>query len=203
LPLRRDERLFIAGCTHPGEEKIVLRVYRKLISLFPDLRLLLAPRHPERTEEIIRLCQDLAFSSLRISRLNASLETDKTSGTIFILDTLGQLVKFYAAADLVFVGGSFVKKGGHNIIEPASLAKPVIFGPIMYNFQDIADSLLKNNAAIQVKSETELFQTAKRLLRDSSLGKRLGLTAQGLVLREQGATQRTTQLIKEFLACSG
>jgi len=199
LSLQGSQRLLVAGCTHPGEEEIVLRVYKKLKEEFSELRLLLAPRHPKRAQELKNLAKTFGFSSLMTSTLSEGVNQQELSKTVVILDTLGQLILFYALADLVFVGGSFVKKGGHNVIEPASLNKPVIFGPIMYNFHDIAELLTKNNAAIQVRSEQGLFKSLKGLLINPKESERLGNAARQIVLDQRGATQRTVALIKELL----
>ncbi len=199
LSLQENDKLLVAGCTHPGEEEIVLDVYKKLKGEFPGLRLLLAPRHPKRASELASLCKDFSFSSVMTSSLAKEVDAGDLSKTVVILDTLGQLVVFYALADLVFVGGSFVKKGGHNVIEPASLNKPVIFGPIMYNFHDIAELLVKNNAAIQALSKQELLEALQRLLKDPKEAQRLADAARQIVLNQRGATERTFRLIKESL----
>jgi len=199
LALKEDERLLVAGCTHPGEEEIILRVYKRLKEQFSELRLLLAPRHPKRAGELENLCKSLGFAPIKTSCLAELADQKELSKSVFILDTLGQLTTFYALADLVFVGGSFVNKGGHNIIEPASLSKPVIFGPIMYNFHDIAELLTNNNAAVQVRSEQDLAEGLKKLLQDPKEAERLGNTAREIVLKQRGATLRTIQLIKEVL----
>jgi len=199
LSLQENERLLVAGCTHPGEEEIVLGVYKKLKGEFKELRLLLAPRHPKRAGELARLCKDFGFPSVMTSSLAKEVDAGELSKTVVILDTLGQLVVFYALADLVFVGGSFVKKGGHNVIEPASLNKPVIFGPIMYNFHDIAELLVKNNAAIQALSKQKLLEALQRLLKDPKEAQRLADTARQIVLNQRGATERTIRLIEESL----
>lgn len=197
LAIKEDERLLVAGCTHPGEEEIILEVYKRLKERFSQLRLLLAPRHPKRAEELGNLCKSLGFAPVKTSCIAELANQQELSKSVFILDTLGQLTTFYALADLVFVGGSFVKKGGHNIIEPASLSKPVIFGPIMYNFHDIAELLTKNNAAIQVTSEQDLLEGLEKLLQNPKEAERLGNAARDIVLKQRGATLRTIQLIKE------
>ncbi|MBI4982578.1 MAG: 3-deoxy-D-manno-octulosonic acid transferase [Candidatus Omnitrophica bacterium] len=153
LAITVKEKLLVAGSTHPGEEKIILEAYKSLLEDLPGLRLLIAPRHPERAQEVSVLIKDSGFEPLRTSLLNPSNPSNsRNPTTIFVLDTIGELLNYYAIADIVFVGGSLIKKGGHNILEPASLAKPIIFGQYMFNFRDTAKLFLKNSAAIQVNN---------------------------------------------------
>jgi len=196
LALGEREMLLVAGSTHPGEEEILLNVYRRLLSLFPSLRLLLAPRHPERADEVKNLIERFGFNSHKVSLLN--LKTPHKDA-VFILDTVGELVLFYAAADIVFVGGSLVKKGGHNILEPAFLSKPVIFGPYMFNFRDIAQEFLGYRAAIQVFNQEDLIVSIKELLDDSLKAQELVKGAQRAIFNNRGATKRNIALIRKFI----
>lgn len=198
LGLSSEEKLFIAASTHSGEEEIILGTYKELLNEFPFLRLLIAPRHPERTLQIIKLIKKFDFESMRISILDRQTGKPENPQTIFILDTVGQLMSFYAISDIVFVGGSLVKKGGHNILEPASLGKPIIFGHYMFNFRDIADSFLNHNACILVSNKAELKQSIKELLNSPYKMEELGKKAKDLIVENQGATRRNLELIKSL-----
>jgi 3-deoxy-D-manno-octulosonic-acid transferase len=197
LGLGLADKVLVAGSTHPGEEEIILEVYKNLLLEFPSLRLLIAPRHPERAIDIEKLMIKFNFQPLRISQINLGPKA-RDLKPVFILDAVGQLLNYYAIADMVFVGGSLVKKGGHNILEPASLSKPVVFGPYMFNFQDIAALFLENNAAIQVRNPPELQEKIKFFLRQPEQAAALGRKARELVWRNQGATQKTCQYLKNL-----
>ena len=184
------QRLIVAGSTHPQEEEVVLEAYRRVRRLRPESVLLLAPRHPERASEVARIVQSYDFTPVRISQLKDS-SVGGESQVVFILDTIGQLMTFYALADIVFVGGSLVAKGGHNILEPAVLGKPIIFGPSMSNFQDIADLFLFRKAAVLVYSAEELQERINYLLNNELYAKELSDSARKLVLENQGATEKT------------
>ncbi len=194
------EKLLVAGSTHPGEEGIILNVYQGLIREFPDLRLLIAPRHPERAKDIEKIVIKYGFMPFGISQLNGQTGEQANRQTVFILDTIGQLINYYAIADIVFVGGSLVKKGGHNILEPAFLGKPILFGPHMFNFCDIAELFLKNQAAILAHNPRELKEKIKDLLNNSSRAMQLSWRSKKLILENQGATQRNLNLIKNLYA---
>ena len=200
LGLESNEKLFIAASTHPGEEKIILGVYKNLFKEFPDLRLLIAPRHPERATEIANLIKRFGFEAERMGLLNPRTHEPTNPRTIFILDTVGELVYFYNIASIVFVGGSLIKKGGHNILEPASLGKPVIFGPYMFNFRDIASLFLENKACILAHNREELFLNIKDLLRNPGKGTELSQRAKAIILQNQGATTRNLECISNYIS---
>ena len=196
LGLSFSDRLFVCGSTHPQEEKAILEVYKALQKNLSNLKLIIAPRHPERTVQVEKLIIQYNFTPLRISRLSPTPHTPHPT-PVFILDTVGQLINYYAIADIVFVGGSLVKRGGHNILEPASLDKPVIFGAHMFNFRDIAELFLINNAAISVRNTEELKIKIIYLLQNPSRITELTLRAKELILTNQGATRRNLEFIKE------
>jgi len=194
LGLGVQDRLWVAGSTHPKEEEGILEVYRNLFKDYSNLRLLIAPRHPGRTDEIEKIIVKYGFSPNRLSRDNAKTR-DAGLRTIFILDTVGELMNYYAIADIVFVGGSLVRKGGHNVLEPAALGKPVLFGPYMFNFRDIADLFLDNNAGILVQNKTELEKNIRDLLDNPSKVNVLSQRASELIRHNQGATKRNLEYI--------
>ena len=196
LGLREDEQLFIAGSTHPGEEEIILQVYEQLLGQYPGLRLLLAPRHTQRTKEIEKLVSRSGFSSERISRVSSAMNNQlRIKNPILILDTIGQLKPLYELADLVFIGGSLVKRGGQNPIEPAVFSKAIIFGPYMDNFLQISRAFLQQRAAIMVRNRSQLKQACIKLLSDSDLRQRQGRRAKKIIEEHKGATSRNLELI--------
>jgi 3-deoxy-D-manno-octulosonic-acid transferase len=195
LGIFSQEQLVVAGSTHPGEESVLLSIYQSLKPEFAELQLLLAPRHPQRAKEVGRLVLRYGFRPLFISELGPAPSTQHPA-PVFILDTVGQLLNYYAIADIVFIGGSLVKKGGHNILEPAIFARPILFGPQMFNFRDITELFLKNHAALLIPDKEEFCFKLKTLLNDRALGIRLGQAAQELVLKNKGATQRCLEALK-------
>lgn len=200
LGLTAQDKFFVAGSTHPGEEKIILKVYLKLLTMFPGLQLLIAPRHIDRANRIMRLVRKLGFEPVLVSSIidkeNIFLKKEKT---VFILDTVGQLVNYYAVAYIVFVGGSLIKKGGHNILEPAALGKPVITGQYMFNFRDIAAMFEREAAFIMVHNQVELAHAFKDLLQNPSKVGSLSKNALALVKGNRGATKRDIDYINERL----
>ncbi|MDD5409686.1 MAG: 3-deoxy-D-manno-octulosonic acid transferase [Candidatus Omnitrophica bacterium] len=199
LWLGLDDKLWVCGSTHPHEEEIIIRVYKELLLSFPKLKLLLAPRHPERSKDIGRLVSDNSFMPVFVSNIAGSCPTC-INHPVFILDVMGELLDYYSAADIVFVGGSLVKTGGHNILEPASRRKPVFFGPHMHNFRDISRMFLENKAGIMVHDANELAVKAKEILESSLLAKQLAERAYDLIVTNRGATKRNIEVIKQIVA---
>ena len=201
LGLAVQDRLLVAASTHPGEEEMILGAYQGLIKKNPHLKLLIAPRHPERASAVSELVEKLGFTAVRISLFNLKPETrdprteNRDPRTVFILDTIGELINYYAIADIVFVGGSLVQTGGHNILEPAALDKPVIFGPYMFNFRDIADLFLINKAAILVRDTQELREGIESLLGNHSLADSLVRNARKIITENRGATRKNLEQI--------
>jgi 3-deoxy-D-manno-octulosonic-acid transferase len=194
LNLNEKEMLLICGSTSKGEESVILDCFKNLKDEYSDLRLLIAPRHIERTVEIEKLILKYKFSAVRMSSLNLKPET-LNQGTVFILDTIGELRSMYSASDIVFVGGSLIKRGGQNPIEPASFAKPMIFGKHTYNFQDVIKMLLENNAGIEVQDRMGLYKAIKDLLGNPEKRNQMGYNAKAVVGKNSGSSQRTINLI--------
>lgn len=200
LGIAPADKILVAGSTHPGEEEVVLDAYQALRKDFSNLRLLIAPRHPERAQEISKIIETYGFEQERISQLSGNMGEPISKQAVFILDTIGELVSYYAISDIVFVGGSFVKIGGHNILEPAAMGKPVLFGPFMFNFRDIAGMFLKNKAAIRVNNLQELKANVADLLINPGKAQNVGLAAGELIIQNQGATLRNAKIITSCLA---
>jgi len=198
LWLQADEKLFVCGSTHEGEEIKLFNVYNKLLTAYPKLKLLIAPRHPQRSKKICRLAKDNGFMPILVSGITSSCPTC-INKAVFILDIMGELFNYYGASDIVFIGGSLVRKGGHNIIEPASLKKPVIFGPNMFNFRDISGIFLKSGAAMMANNESELVNGIKYILGNDSKASEMALKARAVIAANKGATGKNIEVIKEYM----
>jgi 3-deoxy-D-manno-octulosonic-acid transferase len=195
LDLREDTALWIAGSTHRGEEALVLDVFKRLEPRVPALRLLLAPRHPERAGEVERLVAERGLRPVRRSRLPG----EKADGSVVILDTVGELGDLYRLAAVVFVGGSLVATGGHNMLEPALRKKPVLYGPNTENFRESAALLVASGGGLVVRDTVELQAETERLLRDPGLRCRMGEAAFAAVAARQGAIGQTLSLVERVL----
>jgi 3-deoxy-D-manno-octulosonic-acid transferase len=192
--------VLVAGSTLRGEESAVLRAFRRIKTTMPSAIAIVAPRHPERFAEVERIARDAGFVAVRRSELPIDAEP---RADVVVLDTLGELAQLYQLATAVFVGGSLVDNGGHNILEPAVFGKPIVFGPHMQNFREIADTFLTNDAAVQVQSDRELEETMLALVTDSVRRARLGAAARALVEANRGAKDKTLAVIEELLPPAG
>ncbi len=201
LSIGADELVWIAGSTVAPEEEIVLGIYRKLRSDRPGLRLVLVPRHPERFEEAACLLEQQGLAYVRRSRLTGSVQ-DRSA--VVLGDTLGELSALWGLADLAFVGGSLDgKRGGQNMIEPAGYGAAVLFGPHVWNFRDPAQRLVETGGAIQVADGAELESNLRRLLASPGERALLGRSARQFVQSQQGATERTINLLTPLLERTG
>jgi 3-deoxy-D-manno-octulosonic-acid transferase len=161
-------------------------VYAELGRLHPELHLLIAPRHPERFDAVAKSVEASGFTALRRSELGTSPQ----SRGVVVLDSIGELAATFEYASVVFMGGTLVPRGGHNILEPAAFGKPVVFGPHMENFREISSLFLEARGAIQVSGEAELLRTIDDLLSDPAAAEALGHRAKSLVDENTGATER-------------
>jgi len=169
-------------------------------ALAPSALCVVAPRHPERFGEAERLARDAGFITVRRSELPIDAEP---RADVVVLDSIGELAQLYQVATAVFVGGSLVDHGGHNILEPAIFGKPIVFGPHMHNFKEIADTFLSNDAALQVQSDRELDDALLTLVTDPVRRARLGAAARALVEANRGAKTKTLEVIAELLPPDG
>ncbi|MDO8489707.1 MAG: 3-deoxy-D-manno-octulosonic acid transferase [Candidatus Omnitrophota bacterium] len=199
LFLGQNDKLLVCGSTHPQEEQLLFKAYQEILIAYPKLKLLIAPRHPQRSKDISNLATDNGFVPLYISRITGVCPTC-INKAVFILDVMGELFNYYSAADIVFIGGSLVKTGGHNILEPASLKKPVIFGPYMFNFRDISESFLKNKAAKMALDQNELTIQIKEILSNAVVAKEMAERAYALIIANRGATIKNIQVIKQVMS---
>ncbi|HEY3129715.1 MAG TPA: 3-deoxy-D-manno-octulosonic acid transferase [Acidobacteriota bacterium] len=195
--------LLVAGSTASGEEKILLDVLREIRKQRVALKMVIAPRHPERFREVADLLQREEFTFIRRSFFSDSdlihpLRTEVTYD-IFLLDSIGELTGVYEAATAVFVGKSLVPGGGQNILEPAYFGKPILFGPYMDNFREIAETFLQQEAAIQVIDGPELAQHLLELLRNRELRAAMSQRASKIVSDNRGAAHNTMHEIRELV----
>ena len=197
LRINNSLKIFIAGSTHRGEEEIILRVFNALKKKINDLVLILAPRHPERFDEAENLLKHSGISYIRKTALSS--EQGNRPHDIILLDTIGELAKSYSIADIVFIGGSLVPVGGHNVLEPAVFSKPVIYGMYMGNFREMAELLQKKKAAIQVKDADEFIDQALTLLKDSQLRQKTGENSFQVIKENSGAVVKSMNILKKLL----
>lgn len=196
LKLREDALVWVAGSTHAGEEEALAGVYGELRRKYPHLFLLLVPRHPERCEGVAEALHQQGFSVVMRSRIG-TLGRELEPGEILVGDTLGEMLDFYACSELAFVGGSLVNIGGHNLLEPVSMKKPVLFGPHVQNFKEISRLLVDCGGGVKVKDRDDLLSSADRLLGDADLRRRTGEAGHLLLERHAGATAHTFDFIRE------
>jgi 3-deoxy-D-manno-octulosonic-acid transferase len=201
------ESVFIAGSTQDPEERLALASYMALRSKVPSLRLILVPRHKERFESVARIVVDeFKLPLLRRSQLTAGsgpadvpLSIGATPAPVLLLDTLGELSACWGLATIAFVGGSLTHRGGQNMIEPAGFGAAVLFGPNTWNFKDVVELLLTQDAAQVVHSPGELTSQLEELLLNPARRAELGARARELVAAQRGATARTADLIMQLL----
>ncbi|MFC4763793.1 lipid IV(A) 3-deoxy-D-manno-octulosonic acid transferase [Dyella koreensis] len=187
--------VWIAGSTHEGEELPVLEAHLQVLKRLPDALLLIAPRHPERFKMVESSVRSLGFSA-------ATRSADRVPSAahqVFVIDAMGELMQFYAAADLAFVGGSLVPIGGHNVLEPAALSKPVLVGPHTFNFEEITLTLIREGGGVRLAGVEDLGNDVLRLLRDKPQREAMGARARFVFDSERGAVQRVMSLIDKQL----
>lgn len=194
IGLTPQDPVLVAGSTHRGEEEPLLRTFTALRRTYPRARLILAPRHLERLGEVDDLVQRVGLTPQHLSQEAGGHDWD-----VGIVDTFGQLPLYYGLASAVFIGGSLIPHGGQNPLEAASLGKPIVFGPYMYNFLEIAEQLVSHRAARQLTGETELLEAFTTLCSDSVEAAAMGRRAQDVVERSRGATRRTLEALEPLL----
>ncbi|WP_437185928.1 3-deoxy-D-manno-octulosonic acid transferase [Planctomicrobium sp. SH668] len=198
LQFDESSPIFVAGSTQAPEERYALSAYLALIQEFPCLRMIIVPRHPERGRELVEMIRQSGVSVLQRS----SRELIKGScdiPAIGLLDTVGELGACWGLADIAFVGGSFTNRGGQNMLEPAAFGAAVCFGPNTWNFKQIVELLLAQNASRRVQTEIELENFVRAMLTDQPAAEEMGRKAKELVLSQKGATERTIRLILNSL----
>ncbi|MDT8879060.1 lipid IV(A) 3-deoxy-D-manno-octulosonic acid transferase [Halomonas saccharevitans] len=182
-----DRPVWVAGSTHPGEDEALLAAHARLRARLPGALLVLVPRHPRRFEAVAELCAREGLSVARRSR--DEWPGDDTA--VYLGDTMGELLALYGAADLAFVGGSLVPIGGHNLLEPAALGVPVLTGPELANFLDVAEVMREAEALVEVADGEALSDALGRLFTDTPERRRLAAAGRGVVTANRGALDRT------------
>ncbi|MGH8094434.1 MAG: 3-deoxy-D-manno-octulosonic acid transferase [Chthoniobacterales bacterium] len=189
--------ILLAGSTHPGEEEILGRICLDLRREFPDLFLIIAPRHAERAREVATILRTLGISSRRRSEIDGGASAD-----CLLLDTTGELRDWYSIATIVFIGKSLTSHGGQNPVEAIVANRPVVFGPHMENFAALAERLVSAGGALQPHDEVALTNVLTNLLRDASQGEQLVRHAREVLHRHRGATERTAELLEKLASVS-
>lgn len=193
--LSTSRPIWIAASTHPGEDEIILAAHRLLQKQFPTALLILVPRHPERFDSVANLIRQQNFTLMRRSEKKpCSPET-----AVYLGDSMGEMMLLFAVCDVAFVAGSFVQVGGHNTIEPAALKKPVITGPIIFNFAEIGAAMIAAKGMYQVKTADELATLLSRFLQDSEFCRLTGENAFSVVLKNRGALQKQLAVIDRVI----
>ena len=190
-----DRLVLLAGSTHEGDEGPLLEAFSGVLETYPGALLVLVPRHPERFGRAAQLA--------RSAGLRISLRSDGVScprGTqCFVIDSMGELLRYYAACDVAFVGGSIATTGGQNVLEPAALCKPVLVGPHTFNFEEITRQLIDSQAALRIQNAVEFEESVRRLFNDPELRDRMGRAGFELVKSGQGALDRTLEIVDSLL----
>jgi 3-deoxy-D-manno-octulosonic-acid transferase len=206
LGLPAGQRVWIAGSTHRGEEEAVLAAHAAATAEHPGLLLVLAPRHPERVPEVVSLIESRGSRVVRRSELSAARSDaaarpgqPRLPPHVIVVDTVGELAQMYTLADVVFVGGSLVPRGGHNVLEPALRRKPVLVGPHTDNFREAAGLLVASGGAVVVHDAASLGLELRRLLADGGLAARRGEAGFESLSAHHGAVRQTLDLVERFL----
>jgi 3-deoxy-D-manno-octulosonic-acid transferase len=186
-----DRVVWIAASTHDGEDAIVLKALKKVKAQVPAVLLVLVPRHPQRFSDVGKLCEKFKLNVAYRSKNNSCAD----STDVYLGDTMGELMTFYAASDLAFVGGSLVQTGGHNLLEPAMFGLPIISGPHLFNFAKVYALLNDARALKIVKDDDALASAVMKILTDTSLAQAMGDAAKSVVAKNIGAVQRCLPVI--------
>ena len=196
----QDKKVVIAASTHRGEDEILLNVFQSLRKHHPDLVLIIVPRHPERFQSVYQLLNVADVHVLKRSEMSAKSLTDqKQSIDILLGDSMGEMMRYFACADLVFMGGTLVATGGHNILEPAAMGLPIVYGPHMFNFNAISDLFLHYKAALQVSDQKGLEDVLEMLLSDKKQSDEMADKAKQLIVQNSGAMEKMLVLLKPYL----
>ena len=203
LGLLESIPVLIAGSTHRGEEEILLEVLRQIQGRYPIVKMILAPRDVPRSGGIVELVRRAGFVAELRSQMSSLTAEQRAEVRVVVLDSIGELGRFYSLADLVFVGGSLVSHGGHNILEPAAQGKPILVGPHMFNFRDTYALFSKRNACVTVLDGQELAQKIRELLQNKQAAEQMGRDAARIVAENQGAAVRTVEHLRQIIENRG
>lgn len=193
LGIPESKKIIVAGSTRKGEEELLLGAYAKARNIRDDLLLIIAPRHPERCDEVEKISQGFSFRTGKRTAVKSNDQWD-----VLIIDTIGELTKFYALSDVAFVGGSLVPWGGHNLLEPAFYRKPIFFGPYMDNFLSLSEEFVRAQAARVAKNADDLVEMCQ--LKNETALEEMGRRAKEILNSFQGATEKTIKVIETLMA---
>jgi 3-deoxy-D-manno-octulosonic-acid transferase len=191
LNLSDSDVVVVAGSTHEGEESALLDALRQL----PHLKLILAPRHPERFQRVFQIVESYGYRVRAFSRGEAF----ERQNDVYVLDTIGQLTAYYSQATIAFVGGTLAPIGGHNIVEPCLYEVPVICGPHVEKTRDVANALLERRALTKISQATELPGVLRALIENPDERRRLGIAGRKFLDDSQGAVERTLSVVENLL----
>ena len=194
LNIAPGRRVLVAGSTHDGEEHMLKAAFLRLKAAHPDLCLISAPRDPTRAEAVRRIFASAGIETRTLARLESG---EDNPFDVLVIDRIGQLKRLYALAELAVVGGSLVNRGGHNPLEPAAVGIPVLFGPHMSDFREIAGLLISGGGALEIPGTPRLNETLQALLDDKNRRADMGRAARETVLANRGAVDRTVALIAD------
>ncbi|MEJ2039805.1 MAG: glycosyltransferase N-terminal domain-containing protein [Desulfosarcinaceae bacterium] len=197
LNLSQDTPVFVAGSTRHAEEPVLLEAFVEIRRIFPDCVLILAPRHIQRTEQIEQWVREKGLACQRRTSLQPS--TRPRTAPVVILDTIGELSAIYSSADFVFCGGSLVRKGGQNVLEPALWEKPVMYGPSMEDFADAKGILEQSGAGFTVHGAAELARLAVSWLKHPAQARKIGRRARHVILSHRGAAEKHARVLLRLL----
>jgi len=189
-----DRKILIAGSTHKTEDELILSVYSRLKSEFNNLKLIVAPRHPERNDQVLKLISETGFKFGLRSKNSTFNDSD-----IIMLDTMGELSKLYSICDIAFIGGSFSNTGGHNPLESAIYGVPVVSGPTIFNFKDIYNYMTSHNGAMIVNNEQELYEKIKDLLFNTEKYQEMSKNCINIFESNKGALDFAVSKVKNYL----
>ncbi len=195
--LTHNQPIWIAGSTHHGEDELLLRTHKKLLESFPDALLILVPRHPERFDEVAELIRQENLLLIRKS------EQEIKKCQVLLADTMGELLTLYGAADIAFIGGSLIERGGHNPLEACAYSVPVITGPHIFNFSHVYPELLKQGGCLMVQDHSELLPLLTKLFLDKKLQQQIGKQGALFVAENQGAVNKTLTILTSYFKPQG
>ena len=195
LLIKPSQKILLAGSTHYGEEAILLDAFSRLKKKYPDLILIIVPRNPDRAKSVCRICKSAGLFAVTMSEL----EEKKPGPDVIVVDRIGILKMLYATADIAFVGGSLVRSGGHNPLEPAAFSRPIIFGPDMSDFADISNMLIRSGGAISVQDAEGIYNIVSELLTDNQKAGEMGSMAFKVFNANKGAVKKTLNIIEDII----
>ncbi|MFT5258621.1 MAG: 3-deoxy-D-manno-octulosonic-acid transferase [Saprospiraceae bacterium] len=191
-----NRMVWCAGSTHQGEDEMVLTAHRALLQQIPGALLVIAPRHPERFTDVSLLSESRFITQRWSNLVNNDQPAEATE--VLILDTIGDLKQFIALSNFCFIGGSLVNVGGHNVLEACGVGVPVLFGPYMQNFKQIAEKVVQSDSGVQVLSEEELITKVAYLASNAALRQAMAVNGVALIQRNRGALKRTLKLVHDL-----